>query len=153
MGTFTAVIYRQGILRAVDVPEGIATEFADWEYPPVTVRAGGAERSTTLTPRREGGLRLFLHDELRKAVGVDTGDSIEVEIDLDESPLRPMPDEVMAAAIAMGGGLETVELLPPGLRRQMLDFVGSAKSEGTRRKRIARVIELIEERAAKGRQG
>ena len=60
-----------------------------------------------------------------------------------------MPDDVLAAAAEIECGLEVVELLPPGLRRQMLEFVGTAKSVETRRKRVARVIELIEERSAR----
>ena len=34
----------------------------------------------------------------------------------------------------------------------MLDFVGTAKSDETRRKRVARVAEVIEERAVKLRR-
>ena len=46
------------------------------------------------------------------------------------------------------GGLEVVELLPPGLRRQMLVFLEEAKSPQTRRKRLSRVRELLEKRTA-----
>jgi hypothetical protein len=150
--TFEAVIYRRGILRAVDVPAEFAAQVAEWAFPPVVVGAGGVERQTTLVPRAEGGLRLFLHDHLRKAAGVDTGEAITVALRLDDAPLLPIPDDMMLVASGIEGGLETVEVLPPGLRRQMLDFLAGAKQPETRRKRLLRVAELLEARAAKLRK-
>ncbi len=149
---FEAVIYRQGILRAIDVPQEFAERVDDWDFPPVIATVGGVERSTTLVRRADGGLRLFLHDQLRKAAGADTGDTVQVDLRLDDSPLLPIPDDMMRVAEGVDGGLEVVELLPPGLRRQMLEFVGEAKRAQTRRKRLERVRELIEERAAARRE-
>jgi len=149
--TFEALIYRQGILRVVDVPEEFGEQVADWDFPPVVATVEGVERATTLVRRADGGLRLFLHDQLRKAAGADTGDTVQVDLRLDESPLLPIPDDAMRVAESVDGGLEVVELLPPGLRRQMLVFLEEAKRPETRRKRLVRVRELLEERAASRR--
>jgi len=146
--TFEAVIHRQGILRVVDVPEEFALRVSDWDFPPVIATVGGIERATTLVRRSDGGLRLFLHDKLRKAAGVDTGAVVRVSLRLDDAPPLPIPDDMMRVAESVEGGLEAVELLPPGLRRQMLVFLDEAKRPETRRKRLARVRELLEERAA-----
>jgi len=148
---FEAVIYRQGILRAVDVPQEFAQQVLDWNFPPVIATLGGVERATTLVRRADGGLRLFLHDQLRKAAGVDTGDTAQVDLRLDDSPLLPIPDDMMEVAESVDGGFEALELLPPGLRRQMLVFVEDAKSPETRLKRLARVRELLEDRASSRR--
>ena len=145
---FEAVIRRQGILRVVDVPDEFAEQVVDWDFPPVIARVGSVERVTTLVRRVDGGLRLFLHDQLRRAAGVDTGDAVQVDLRIDDSPLLPIPDDMMFMAARVEGGLEVVELLPPGLRRQMLVFLEEAKSPETRRKRLSRVRELLQKRAA-----
>ncbi len=144
---FDAVIYRQGILRAVDVPVDFAEQAAGWEFPPVIATIADVARATTLVRRADGGLRLFLHDQLRKAGGVDAGDTVRIDLRIDDAPLLPLPDDMMQVAASVDAGLEVVELLPPGLRRQMLVFLEDAKRPETRRKRLARVRELLEERA------
>ncbi len=134
------------------MPQGFSEQVSEWEFPPVVATVGGVERATTLVRRSDGGLRLFLHDKLRKAAGADTGDVVQVDLRIDDSPLLPIPDDVMRVAESVDGGLEAVELLPPGLRRQLLVFLEEAKRPETRRKRLARVRELLDERAARHRQ-
>jgi hypothetical protein len=146
---FEAVIYRSGILRAVDVPDRFADEVRDWDYPPVVVTVAGVERATTLVPRAGGGLRLYLHTQLRKAAGADTGEVVRVALRLDEAPLLPVPDDLVAAVARVDRGPEALDLLPPGLRRQILTFVAEARSDAARRKRVAKMTELIARRAAK----
>ncbi len=60
-----------------------------------------------------------------------------------------MPEEIVAAAERIERGVEALWLLPPGLRREMLRFVLGAKSPETRSRRVARITELLAERAAK----
>jgi hypothetical protein len=147
---FSATIYRVGILRCVDLPAGVAATFAEWDNAPVRVRVGRGEARTRLVPRGEGGLRCFLDGALRKAAGVDSGDRVDVEITLDESADRePFPDDLMAVAEQLEGGIETLLTLPPGLRGQILKFLDGARSDATRRKRLARCRELLIERIAK----
>ncbi len=146
---FSATIYRQGILRCVDVPPEVASAFAEWHYPPVVVVVGGKSRVTMLMPSPDGGLRLFLHDELRKAAQADTGDQVSIELRPDTDPELPMPEEIVAAAERIERGVEALWLLPPGLRREMLRFVLGAKSPETRSRRVARITELLTERAAR----
>lgn len=146
---FETRICRQGILRVVDLPDAVAREFEGWTNPPVVVTLGGRSRATMLVPAGDGGFRLFLHDELRRAAGVDTGDTVEIEVRLDPNPEWPMPDDVVEAAAGIDRGLEALELLPPGLRREIIRFVESAKSPETRAKYLARAVELLVQRAAK----
>ncbi len=149
---FEGRIYRQGILRGVDVPRRVAGALDDWRYPQVVVSVGGRDRATTLMRRGGGGFRLFLHDELRSAAGVGEGDRVLVELRVDDAPVDVLPDDILEAAEHVEGGLVAVELLPPGLRREMMRFVGGAKSASVRAQRVARVVELIGERAEKLRR-
>lgn len=92
---FEAHVYRQGILRCVDVPPQVAAALDDWQYPAVVATVSGRRRATTLRRRREGGFRLFLHDELRKAAGVDAGDQVCVELVVDDAPTDIVPEDVI----------------------------------------------------------
>ena len=144
---FRARIYRVGILRCVDLPEAVSLAFGDWDHAPVRVRVGRGEAHTRLVPRCDGGHRVFLDGRLRKAAGVDTDDEIELVVALDESVDRePFPDDLMATAESIDGGVDALLTLPPGLRGQILRFLAGARSEPTRRKRLTRCAELLAER-------
>lgn len=146
-GTFMARIYKVGILRAIDLPERVGRRFARWRNAPVRVSVGGHVQTTRLTPRAEGGFRVFLDSRLRKAAGVDAGDRVRLRVDLDEGIDRePFPDDVLQIAEGIDGGLEALMLLPPGLKRQVLKFLGEARSPSARAKRLRRIEQLIQER-------
>jgi hypothetical protein len=150
---FQARIYRVGILRCVDLPTTVSRAFADWKNAPVRVRIGTAEGRTRLVSRGGGETRVFLDGTLRRAAGVDTDDDVELELEFDESADRePFPDDLVEKAEMIEGGIDTLFTLPPGLRGQILKFLGSARSDDARRKRLSRCVELIEERIDKQRR-
>lgn len=148
---FRARIYRVGILRCVDLPAEVGALFAEWDHAPVRVRVGRGEARTRLVPRGGDDFRCFLDGALRRRAGVDAGDEVEVEIVLDETADRePFPDDLLAVAEQIDGGIEALMTLPPGLRGQILKFLGAARGAATRRKRLARCRELLQERVEKG---
>ena len=74
------------------------------------VEVGGVRRHTTMVPDGEGGLRLFLHDQLRRAASADEGERVAVRVTLDEAPVEPWPDDLWAVAAAIDGGAQALEL-------------------------------------------
>ena len=147
---FEAEIYLVGILRCVDVPNEVGASLAGWRHPPVRVEIAGCVAHTHLVPRGAGELRLYVGRAQRFAAGVDTGDRVEIQVQLDPSAgAVPYPDDLLDVGESIDGGLEVLETLPPGLRRQVLDFLAGAKSPATRLERLRRVAELIRERVAK----
>lgn len=147
---FRATIYRLGILRCVDVPREMSVDFAGWRHPPVRVRVGGQESASHLVPGGSGRFRLFLDGDLRSAAAVDEGESVEIEIRLDPTiDDERFPDELLDLAESVPGGPVVLETLPPGLKGEILRFLADAKSPATRRKRMARIEELLRERAVK----
>lgn len=85
------------------------------------------------------GVFLWAGQSLLDRIGLQPGEPVEVR-------LRPAPDDRVdldpdiEAAIRAGGVLATWESLTPGRRRGMLYQVATAKTDPTRRKRIAQLI-------------
>jgi Bacteriocin-protection, YdeI or OmpD-Associated/Domain of unknown function (DUF1905) len=83
---------------------------------------------------------LWAGSSLLERIGIEPGEPVEVR-------LRPAPDDRVdldpdiAAALVAGGVLTTWESLTPGKRRGLLYQIATAKTEPTRQKRIARLVE------------
>ena len=137
MKRFRAVIYKVGINRCVDVPPQMVRNISRNPevdpYIPVSGEANGRPFRGTVLPKG----RLYLNTAIRKAVGVDTGDTVELSLALDtESREPPMPPELTSLR-------EALELLPPGQRREILQWIGAAKGKLTRATRLRKVNEHL----------
>jgi hypothetical protein len=78
-----------------------------------------------------------LNTAIRKAAGVYTGDTVELKLVLDtESRDPPLPPELAEY-------WEALELLPPGQRREILQWMGAAKGKATRATRVRTVLEHL----------
>jgi uncharacterized protein YdeI (YjbR/CyaY-like superfamily) len=81
--------------------------------------------------------RLYLNTAIRKAAGVDTGDTVALKLELDSEPRESaMPPELAEHR-------EALELLPPGERREILQWMGAAKGKQTRVTRVRKVLEHL----------
>jgi len=107
---------------------------AEWDAGPNPVRgtiAGKPFRGTAT--RGEGVLRVPLPRDLRDSLGVHTGDTVDVAIELDPEPRSvEVPDELRAV---LDGDPELSHLydgLAPSCRRAWASYVGDAKRPETR---------------------
>jgi len=141
---FRATIYKVGINRCVDVPATIVARLGDDPYINVIVTSKGHSFPGTLLPRGGAERRLYLNTAVRKSIGVDTGDEVEIRLVFDPAPRDPwMPGDLAEAFDRRPGAWETFELLAPGLRREILQWIGKAKSAETRFKRIRKLFERL----------
>lgn len=89
------------------------------------------------------GVFLWAGSMLLDRIGIVPGEPVEVR-------LRPAADDRVdlapdiEAALRAGGVLERWESLTPGKRRGLLYQIGTAKTEGTRRKRILKLMEHLQ---------
>jgi hypothetical protein len=142
---FRATIYKVGINRRVDVPAKVVSKLGDDPYINVAATVNGYSFPGTLLPRGGGERRLYLNTAVRKTNGVDTGDEVEIALAFDPTPRDPlMPGDLAEAFDRRPGVWETFELLAPGLRREILQWIGKAKRAETRLKRIRRLFERLE---------
>jgi hypothetical protein len=161
---FLATIYRIWMLRYVDVPEEIGQalrkEYARrgsearnvkgerGKYIPVVATVNGRSTRTTLVPGGAGHYRLQFNATLRKAARADVGEVVGVALALDREPRElPVPHDLQAGLRRRRILQREFEGLPPGQRRQFLLYLSAAKGLETRRKRVARLVEILLERA------
>lgn len=158
---FLATIYKIWMLRYVDVPEDIrralAIEYAGrggearkktkLKYIPVVAIVNGRSTRTTLVPAGSGRYRLQFNATLRKAARADVGEVAGIELRIDrESRALPVPPDIQAALKTHPIQRKVFEKLGIGARRQFLMYLSKAKSPEVRRKRIARLMDVLLER-------
>ncbi|MGH9573816.1 MAG: YdeI/OmpD-associated family protein [Candidatus Acidiferrales bacterium] len=165
-GEFLATIYRIWMLRYVDVPDNAVMslrhptkrggrkgkpDIRPTKYIPVIARVNGRITRTTLVPAGGGRYRMQFNAVLRKAAQADVGEVVCIELSLDSDCRdRVLPADLRAALNRHPKAKRAFEQLPPGLRRQLLKWMDSAKGEATRIRRIEIVIDRMVERAILG---
>jgi hypothetical protein len=104
-----------------------------------------AEHPVNLAPARAPvveGLFLWTGSSLLDRIGIVPGEPVEVR-------LRPAPDDRVdldpdiEAALLSGGVLTAWESLTPGKRRGLLYQIATAKTDPTRQKRIANLVDSL----------
>jgi hypothetical protein len=141
---FVARVYSLGMIRYVDVPEQISRGFRG-AFPAVRGTLNGAPFRGTLQPRGGGRFRLALNAAVRRAAeSVDTGDEVVLSLQPTRAhPVPAVPDDLTQALGALAGGRLAFEAWPPGKRREVLVWLEQAKSEGTRKSRLDRILERL----------
>jgi len=81
--SFRARIYKLGINRCVDVPQGVSRALGEDKYVPVKGCVQDVALRSTLVPRGGGKYRLFIHSRIYEALGVDSGDFVCVHLERD----------------------------------------------------------------------
>jgi hypothetical protein len=113
--------------------------------PPVVARVGGVEYRSRLA--RYGGQTVL---GIRKATlaeaGVGVGDSVEVELALDEQPRTVvLPPELESALAGSRPARAAYDALSFSHRREYAEWVASAKRPETRERRAAQAVERLTE--------
>jgi Bacteriocin-protection, YdeI or OmpD-Associated/Domain of unknown function (DUF1905) len=150
--TFQSKIYKIWVMRYVDVPEDVGRalekESGKKKHIPVVAISNGRSARTTLTPARGGRYRLQFNATLRKAARADVGDLVGVELRFDrESRALPVPNEILEALKTRPKARKVFQQMGPGTRRQTLLWFDKAKSQVVRQKRLARLLDVLMERA------
>jgi hypothetical protein len=103
---------------------------------PVRGRVNGTEFRTTVAVYG-GRFYVGFKTELRKAAGVEIGDEVEVELELDDAPREvELPPELAEAR-------EEFERLSYTNKREYAEWISGAKREETRQRRAAKAVEML----------
>lgn len=168
---FMGKIYKIWMMRHVDVPDEIVRELQKQmsngaggreaskstpknrrtmqpKYIPVVAMVNHKSAQTTLVPAGGGRFRMQINTVLRKAARVDAGDVAGIELRLDRSSRElPVPADLRAALKGHPKAAKAFEELPPGHKRQFIQWFDSAKSSEARKRRLERAIDHLLERA------
>jgi hypothetical protein len=152
---FSARIYKQWIMRCVDLPKDICKALRreageNVLHIPVHGRVEGRPLKTTLSPAGNGAYRLHLHSNIWRKLKVDEGDVVEVMLALDSEPRDPaLPPDLAAGLADEPRALATFQSLTAAFRRQIVRYLELAKQAKTREKRVGIIVGNMLKRAAK----
>jgi hypothetical protein len=100
-------------------------------------------RSSTM-PTGGGAACLGVHRATREAAGAALGDTVVVEIEVDDAPWEVELPAELAGALASEPSLRAAfEGLALSRRRELASSVAGAKREDTRARRVVRIVEQL----------
>jgi hypothetical protein len=152
---FSARIYKQWIMRCVDVPRSASKALREAagensKHIPVFGQVEGLPLKSTLSPRGGGSYRLHIHSNIWRKLRIDAGDTVEVMLQVDTEPRAPILPHDLAGGLAdEPRALAIFNTLTAALRVQIVRYVDQAKHANTREKRIRLIVKRMLERADK----
>jgi hypothetical protein len=131
--------------RWIEVPFD-AKEVFGQARPPVRGTVNGTPLRSRLSVYG-GRTYLGLRSEIRSAAGIEVGDSVEVVLELDDSPREVDVPPALAAGLEQDADARAAfEALSFSHRREYADWVASAKRDETRERRVDRALEMLRAR-------
>ena len=124
MQKFSAKIYKLGINPCVDVPASISRAVAKRGFIPVIGKLNGLPIRANLVPVGNNRHRLFINGEMRKAAGVDDGDLVHLNLEVDTQPRTiPMPAGFALALKQNGSAKIAFGKLTPSRQKEILAYL------------------------------
>ena len=138
---FTTTIQGSGNKTGIVVPEQVVTALGAGNRPPVVVSINGKSYRSSIAAM--GGQNLIsLSAANREFVGVDAGDTVDVDLELDTQPrIVEVPEDLAAAMATEPAAQEFYATLGYSAQRRYVEPLGEAKTPETRSRRIAKVVE------------
>jgi hypothetical protein len=127
----------------MEVPPAVVESLGAGKKPPVRVTIGGHTYRSTIAPRKDRYL-LGVSAENRELAGVQAGDEIEVELDLDLEPrVIELPADLAEALGTDAQAKSFYDGLTPSQQSSYVTWVESAKKTETRDARVAKSVEKL----------
>ena len=142
---FRAVIALNGkTATAILVPPDVLAALSPGKRPAVRVTIGPHTYRSTVTPYN-GAFMLPLSAEHRAAAGVQAGDEIDVDLELDTAPREvAVPDDFAQALDGVPGLRQAFDALAFTHRKEPVRAIEEAKTPETRGSRIAKAVSMID---------
>ncbi len=110
---------------------------------PVVATVNGYNWRTTVS-RMRGEFLLGLNRAVRQEAGVEAGDTVEVELELDTAPREVEVPEALANALAEDSGASAAfERLTYTHRKEYARWIDEAKRDETRQRRVTQALERL----------
>jgi Bacteriocin-protection, YdeI or OmpD-Associated/Domain of unknown function (DUF1905) len=140
---FETTMFLSGNNTGIEVPPDVIEGLGAGRKPPVVVSVNGYEYRSTVAVMGGRYLIPFSSDK-RAATGIQGGDPIVVELELDTAPRTvDVPDDLAAALDATPGAREAWDRLSPSHRKAHVTAIEGAKAAETRARRIGKAIEAL----------
>jgi hypothetical protein len=141
---FTATLVQSGkTATGIEVPEAIVSDLGGGKRPAVTVSFRGYSYRSSIAPMA-GSWWIPVSAEHRAGAGVAAGETLDVDVELDTAPREvEVPGDLADALAAAPGAREAFDALSYSNQRRQVLSVTEAKTDATRQKRVAKVIEAL----------
>ena len=127
----------------IQVPDAIVEQLGAGKRPPVRVTIGSYTYRTTVAPMG-GQFWIPVSAENRAGAGINAGDDLDVEIEIDTEPRAvTVPADLMAALDADPAAKQAFEKLSYSNKRLHVLSVEDAKTPETRQRRVEKVITTL----------
>lgn len=131
-----------GPATAIELTDAQVEELGGGKRAAVRVRIG--DREARLRLGVMGGKNLVgLSKAARAELGVEIGDEVEAEIDLDSDDREAETPGDLAAALDAAGARAAYDALAPSRRKEIVRGVTEAKQTATRERRIAAAVSAL----------
>ena len=145
----TTIVQSGKNTTGIQVPGEVMEALGAGKRPAVTVTVNGYRYRSTVASM--GGVAMVsLSAEHRAGAGVAGGDEVEVDLELDTAPREvEVPADLAAALDAEPAARSTCDGLSYSNRSWHVLQVTGAKTDETRRRRIARSVDLLKQGRAR----
>ena len=140
--TFHTTILQFGNNTGIHVPDEVIEKLGGGKRPLVKVTVNDySYRSAVAT--MDGNFMISFSSEHRNASGIQGGDEVEVRLALDLEPRTVEIPKDLEAALTEANTLAAFNKSAPSMKKEYLRQVESAKSQETRERRIAKIVEKL----------
>jgi hypothetical protein len=141
---FSARIFKVGINPCVDAPARVSAVLGKKGYIPVKGTLNGKPFKAGLVSLGNGRHRLYINGPMRKAAGVDTGDTVTVILDHDSEPRKlPIPAKFKQALDANLKAKKVWGNLTPSRRKEILSYLNNLKQPESLERNITRTLKHL----------
>jgi len=143
---FKTTVLRAGkTATGIEIPPKVVESLGMGKKPPITVTINGYTYRNTIAVY--GGVYMVgISAEHRKGAGVEGGDEIEVNIELDTKPREvEVPADFQKALGKSAAARKNFEVLSYSKKNGLVIPIKDAKTEETRQRRIEKAIDLLKQ--------
>src|SRR5258706_7953111 len=141
--TFTTIIKGDGNNAGIEVPAEVIAALGTSKKPPVVVHVGGYTYRNTVAVMG-GHYMISLSKAHREASGLNSGQQVEVILELDEETRTvDVPEDLAEALSAKARAREAFDALAFSKRKEFVRQVVEAKAQETRDRRVAGIVDKL----------
>lgn len=141
----TTILQSGPTASGIIVPDEIVEALGAGMRPPVTVTINGFTYRNTIAVMG-GTFMVGVSAENRAGAGVQGGDEVDVDIELDTAPrVVEVPSDLAAALDAEPAARRTFDALSNSNKGYHVSLVTGAKSDETRQRRIAKSVAALKD--------
>ncbi len=140
--TFHTTILQFGNNTGIHVPDEVIEKLGGGKRPLVNVTVNDySYRSAVAT--MDGKFMISFSSEHRNGSGIQGGDEVDVKLALDLDPRSVEIPKDLEAALADASAMDAFNQSAPSMKKEYVRQVESAKSQETRERRIAKIVEKL----------